>query len=111
VQRPIWAITADTVRKAVAGSTSVNRDLTTLALAASAATSGLRVLLIDADLRHASASSFLGVKRAVGLVDLLLENARLQEVIKFRDCEDAALFATSALLGHIKRQSDLNARS
>jgi Mrp family chromosome partitioning ATPase len=86
---------------------------TTLAqsLAASAATSGLRVLLIDADLRHPSASSILGVKKAVGLVDLLLENANLQEVIKFRDCEDVALFATSVLPGHIKRQSDLNARS
>jgi Mrp family chromosome partitioning ATPase len=58
-------------------------------------TSGLRVLLIDADVRHPSATSFLGVKKAVGLVDLLLENADLQEVIKFRGCEDVALFATS----------------
>jgi hypothetical protein len=82
-----------------------------MSLAASAATSGLRVLLIDADPRHPSASSFLGVKKAVGLVDLLLENANLQEVIKFRDCADVALFATSVLPGHIKRQLDLNARS
>jgi polysaccharide biosynthesis transport protein len=94
-------------------STIPREGKTTLAmsLAASAATSGLRVLLIDADPRHPSASSFLGVKKAVGLVDLLLENANLQEVIKFRDCEDVALFATSVLPGHIKRQSDLNARS
>ncbi len=52
-----------------------------MSLAASAASSGLRVLLIEADLRHPSASSlgieFLGVKKAVGLVDLLLDNANL----------------------------------
>jgi Mrp family chromosome partitioning ATPase len=80
-----------------------------MSLAASAATSGLRVLLIDANLRHPSTSSC--VKKAVGLVDLLLENANFQEVIKFRECEDVALFATSVLPGHIKRQSDMNARS
>jgi Mrp family chromosome partitioning ATPase len=94
-------------------STIPGEGKTTLAmsLAASAAPSGLRVLLIDAHLRHSLASSFLGVKKAVGSVDLLLENANLQEVIKFRDCEDVGLFATSMLPGHIKRQSDLNAGS
>jgi hypothetical protein len=87
------------------------RQALAMSLAASAATSRLRVLLIDADLRHPSASSYLGVKKAVGWVDLLLENANLQEVTKFRGCEDEPFLPTSVLPGHIKRQSDLNARS
>jgi succinoglycan biosynthesis transport protein ExoP len=65
-----------------------------LSLAASAAISGLRVLLIDADLRHPSASRFLGVTKTVGLVDLMLENVKLQDVINYR--EDVRYWVLSA---------------
>ena len=51
-----------------------NEGKTTIAIAfaASAATAGLRVLFIDADLRRASASHVLGIEKNQGLVDLLL---------------------------------------
>ena len=42
-----------------------------LSLAVSAAASGLKVLFIDADLRHPSASRFLGLQKQPGLVDML----------------------------------------
>ena len=43
-----------------------------LSLAVSAAVSGLKVLFIDADLRHTSATNFFGLVKARGLVDVLL---------------------------------------
>jgi exopolysaccharide transport family protein len=46
-----------------------------IAVAASAAAAGLRVLLVDADLRRASASRVLGMETNEGLVDLLLGQA------------------------------------
>jgi polysaccharide biosynthesis transport protein len=54
-----------------------------LSLAASAATSGLKVLFIDADMRHPSASHFFGMHKERGLVDLLLENPNPQEMFKY----------------------------
>jgi capsular exopolysaccharide synthesis family protein len=54
-----------------------------LSLAVSAATSGLKVLFIDADLRHPSASRFLNLPKEVGLVDLLLGAVNPQDVIRF----------------------------
>jgi capsular exopolysaccharide synthesis family protein len=68
-------------------STMPNEGKTTVALslAASAATSGLRVLFIDADLRHPSASRESGLKNAKGLVDLLLGQVNLQEAVKYWD--------------------------
>jgi exopolysaccharide transport family protein len=55
-------------------STVPNEGKTTiaLALAFSAAVSGLKVLVIDADLRHSSVSRFFGMQNKTGLVDLLL---------------------------------------
>jgi polysaccharide biosynthesis transport protein len=53
-----------------------------LSLAASAATSGLKVLVIDADLRHPSASRMLNLHKEAGLVDLLLGDVNPQDVIK-----------------------------
>ncbi len=66
-------------------STLPNEGKTTIALsiAASAATSNLKVLFIDADMRHPSASHFLGTHKERGLVDLLLDNANPQDIIKY----------------------------
>ena len=54
-----------------------------LSLAISAATSGQKVLYIDADLRHPSASRFLNIQKNRGLVDLLLGTSKTQDVVKF----------------------------
>lgn len=67
-------------------STMPSEGKTTIALsfATSAATSGLKVLFIDADLRHPSASRLLGLaKDDAGLVDLLLGSANSQDAIRY----------------------------
>jgi capsular exopolysaccharide synthesis family protein len=46
-----------------------------LSLAISAASAGLKVALIDADLRHPSSSRFFGLEQEKGLVDMLVSNA------------------------------------
>jgi polysaccharide biosynthesis transport protein len=56
-----------------------------LCLAASAAQSGLKVLLIDADLRHPSASHALDLHHETGLVDLLLGQVSAKEAIRFHE--------------------------
>jgi polysaccharide biosynthesis transport protein len=65
-----------------------------LSLAASAANSGHRVLFIDADLRHPSATRFLGLQKEPGLVDLLLGQVTQNEVIRFQ--ANAGYWALSA---------------
>jgi len=65
-----------------------------LSLAASAATSGLKVLLVDADLRHPSASRVFGMHEAAGLVELLLGKVGVQDAIKFHD--DAGYWVLAA---------------
>jgi capsular exopolysaccharide synthesis family protein len=59
---------------------------TTLAvsLAISAASSGLKVILIDADLRHPSTSHFFKLEREKGLVDLLMDAVNHQDVMFFQ---------------------------
>src|SRR5262249_14811406 len=54
-------------------SSSPGEGKTTIAisLAISAASAGLKVVLVDADLRHPSTSRFFGLERQKGLVDLL----------------------------------------
>jgi polysaccharide biosynthesis transport protein len=54
-----------------------------LSLAASAAVSGLKVLFIDADLRHPSASHALGLQKQPGLVDVLLGQVNAENAIRF----------------------------
>jgi capsular exopolysaccharide synthesis family protein len=56
-----------------------------LSIAGSAASSGLKVLVIDADLRHPSASRVLNVHKERGLVDLLLGQVDVQEVLRLND--------------------------
>jgi capsular exopolysaccharide synthesis family protein len=55
-----------------------------LSLAISAASSGQKVVLIDADLRHPSTSHFFKLEREKGLVDLLIDAANLQDVLMFQ---------------------------
>ena len=76
-------------------STVPNEGKTTIALslAISAATSGLKVLLIDADLRHSSASRFFGMLKEAGLVDTLL-GGDPRKFIKFS--KDAKIWVLAA---------------
>jgi succinoglycan biosynthesis transport protein ExoP len=54
-----------------------------LSLAASASNAKLKVLFIDADLRHPTASRAFGLDKELGLVDLLLGAVTPQDVTKF----------------------------
>jgi succinoglycan biosynthesis transport protein ExoP len=56
-----------------------------LSLAASAANSGLKVLLIDGDLRHPSASKVLNLHKETGLVDLLMGKVNVQDVVTYHE--------------------------
>src|SRR5437764_7544693 len=60
---------------------------TTIALSVcrSAAMSKMKVLLIDADMRHPSASRMYDLDKAPGLVDLLLGEIEEEEVIRFQE--------------------------
>jgi capsular exopolysaccharide synthesis family protein len=51
-----------------------------ISLAISAASSGLKVALVDGDLRHPSTTRFFGLEKKQGLVDLLTGAARAQDV-------------------------------
>jgi polysaccharide biosynthesis transport protein len=66
-------------------STASGEGKTTIAMsfAASAQLSGLKVLLIDCDLRHPSASRALNQPKGPGLVELLLGQVDAAEAIKF----------------------------
>jgi succinoglycan biosynthesis transport protein ExoP len=65
-------------------STMPSEGKTTIAMAtaASAAKSGLKVLLIDADLRHPSSSRLTGRDKDPGLVDYLIGVNELNEIVK-----------------------------
>lgn len=56
-----------------------------MSLAASTATSGLKVLFIDADLRRPSATKILSGKAEEGLVDILMGTATLQSAIHYSE--------------------------
>lgn len=73
---------------------SEGKTTVALSLAVSAATSGLKVLFIDADLRHPSASHFLGMEKLPGLVDMLSGRLEMQDAVKYND--NAKFWALSA---------------
>jgi succinoglycan biosynthesis transport protein ExoP len=54
-------------------------------LAISAASAGLKVVLIDADLRHCSTSRIFKLEQEKGLVDLLMGAATADNVLKFHN--------------------------
>jgi exopolysaccharide transport family protein len=56
-----------------------------MSLAISAAFSGLKVVLVDADLRHPSLSHFFKLQQAKGLVDLLVGAATYESVLRFQN--------------------------
>ena len=56
-----------------------------LALATSAAVAKLKVLVVDADLRHPDATTFFGEPKGPGLVDVLLGEAEPKELIKLKE--------------------------
>jgi polysaccharide biosynthesis transport protein len=55
-----------------------------MSLAISAASAGLKVIFIDADLRHPSASRFFKLENEKGLVDLLLGTTKFENVFQFQ---------------------------
>jgi polysaccharide biosynthesis transport protein len=77
-------------------STAPGEGKSTIAMsfAASAGSSGLKVLLIDADLRHSSVSWALDLHKETGLVDLLLERVNAKDAIRF--IETAGYWALAA---------------
>jgi succinoglycan biosynthesis transport protein ExoP len=56
-----------------------------MSLAISAAFSGLKVALVDADLRHPSLSRFFKLEQARGLVDLLIGVTAFENVLRFQN--------------------------
>lgn len=93
-----------------------------ISLAISAACSGLKVALVDADLRRPSTSKFFGMEQKPGLVDYLMGTATLQNVMAFqKDVNLIVLHAGSktmnppdvlgsermrVLVSHLKEQLD-----
>lgn len=71
--------------KVVMGTSSVpseGKSALVNALAISAAQTGMKVLLIDADLRHPSTSRNYGLDNAPGLVDLLFDKIKAQDAVR-----------------------------
>lgn len=68
------------------------KTTTAINLAVSLADAGLKVVLVDADLRRPSIATYLGLEGAVGLTTVLIGRAELSEVIQpWRDSSLAIL--------------------
>ncbi|MDQ0574553.1 polysaccharide biosynthesis tyrosine autokinase [Agromyces albus] len=61
---------------------SEGKSTTAANLAIAVADSGARVLLVDADLRRPKVADYMGIEGAVGLTDLLIGRAELQDVVQ-----------------------------
>jgi succinoglycan biosynthesis transport protein ExoP len=61
--------------------TDEGKTTTGICLARSAAAAGTRVILVDCDLRHRSATDALAPQSRVGLVEVLQDRARLEEAV------------------------------
>ena len=66
-----------------------------VSLAISAASAGLKVVLVDADLRHPTTARFFKIEQKKGLVDLLTSAAALGDVMTFKD-ENLVVIAAGA---------------
>src|SRR5262249_53783479 len=56
-----------------------------MSLAISAAFAGLKVVLVDGDLRHPATSRFFNLEKEKGLVDLLIGAASIDSVLRFHE--------------------------
>src|SRR5262249_17363338 len=61
------------------------KTMVAMSLAISAALSGLKVVLVDADLRHPSATRYFKLEHEKGLVDLLTNMAGNKEPMFYKD--------------------------
>jgi capsular exopolysaccharide synthesis family protein len=61
---------------------SEGKSTTTANLAIALADSGVRVLLVDADLRRPKVASYMGLEGAVGLTDVLIGRVALADVVQ-----------------------------
>lgn len=61
---------------------SEGKSTTTANLAIALAETGLKVLLVDADLRRPKMAAYMGIEGAVGLTDVLIGRATIQETLQ-----------------------------
>ncbi|MGO1592425.1 MAG: polysaccharide biosynthesis tyrosine autokinase [Ancrocorticia sp.] len=80
-------------------SSGPNEGKSTLAanLAVLIADTGTRVALVDADLRKPSVATMMGIEGAVGLTDVLIGRASLDEVIQPWGCKGLAVLPAGAI--------------
>ena len=81
----VFALRASRPRSIVITASSRGEGATTTAinLALVAAETGLRVLLVEADLRHPSAAAYLKVRDAPGLIDAISNPGPLADVVRY----------------------------
>lgn len=70
------------------------KSATSINLAGALARSGIRVLLIDADLRDPSVHSYLGIEGGAGLSNVLIGDAELEDVLQPTDLEGLSVLAS-----------------
>jgi polysaccharide biosynthesis transport protein len=80
------------------------KTTTSLMLATSFSVSGLKTLIIDADLRNPSVSRYFGLHKEVGLGDLLLDQTGAESALCFNDAHGLWVLPAGA---NSQRSSDL----